>query len=121
MDNAAVDKSNEAAPLFRLTNCFSSARRRTQIRGRFLLDTSLSSSPIFNNSSRHSVTSRIERNSRFLCYLTFSTRHLNATLAKRKNVEKFNTCVRLFFVPTRGLREAYSRSFPRRLIQVFRP
>src|ERR1700735_2989529 len=56
-----------------------------------LLDTRLSSSPLFANSTRHSVTSRIERNSRLLCYLTFSTRHLNATLEKRSFVEKFNT------------------------------
>jgi hypothetical protein len=56
-----------------------------------LLDTPLSSSPLFANSTRHSVTSRIECNSRLLCYLTFSTRHLNATLEKRSSVEKFNT------------------------------
>jgi hypothetical protein len=42
------------------------------------------------------VTSRIDRNSRSLCYLIFSTRHLNATPEKRKNGEKFNTRVRFF-------------------------
>jgi hypothetical protein len=39
----------------------------------------LSSSCILHNSTRHSVTSRIERNSRPLSDLNFSTRHLNAT------------------------------------------
>jgi hypothetical protein len=37
-----------------------------------------------HRSSRHSVTSRIDRNSRPLCYLIFSTRHLNATLQNAK-------------------------------------
>jgi len=40
----------------------------------------LSTSPIFVNSTRHSVTSRIRHNSRPLSYLIFSSRHLNATL-----------------------------------------
>src|SRR6202046_3470655 len=88
-------RSNEAAVLVCLLNSFSPASERTQmrpqIRDRLLLDTSLSSSPIPDDPTRHSVTSRIERNSRLLCYLTFSTRHLNATLEKRENVEKFNT------------------------------
>src|ERR1700684_2983769 len=65
---------------------------RTQIRGALLLDTSLSSTLISNDSTRHSVTSRIHRNSRLLSDLIFSTRHLNATLEKRHHVEKFNTC-----------------------------
>ena len=56
-----------------------------------LLDTLVSSSPLLANSTRHSVTSRIERNSCLLRHLIFSTRHLNATLEKRKNAEKFNT------------------------------
>jgi hypothetical protein len=60
----------------------------------FLLDTRLSSSPFSLNSTRHSVTIRIASNSRLLCYLIFSTRHLNATLEKRNRVEKFNTWVR---------------------------
>jgi hypothetical protein len=68
-----------------------------QIRGGFLVDTSLSSTPISNNSSRHSVTSRIQRNSRLLNYLNFSSRHLNATLVNRKSVEKFNTRLRFLF------------------------
>jgi hypothetical protein len=59
-----------------------------------LVDTPLSSSPAFANSTRHSVTSRIDRNSRILSYLIFSTRHLNATPENRNNVEKFNTCLR---------------------------
>ena len=61
-----------------------------------LLDTLVSSSPLLANSTRHSVTSRIERNSCLLRHLLFSTRHLNATPEKRKNVEKFNTCLRFF-------------------------
>src|SRR6202034_3090150 len=82
---------------FRRSNCFFSRGQRTKIRGGFLLDTSLSSTPISNDSTRHSVTSRIERNSRFLNYLIFSTRHLNATLVKRTFVEKFNTSLRSDF------------------------
>jgi hypothetical protein len=66
-----------------------------------LLDTQLSSSPLLANSTRHSVTSRIQRNSRPLCYLTFSTRHLNATLEKRNLVEKFNSSS--LFVPFQGI------------------
>jgi hypothetical protein len=61
-----------------------------------LLDTRLSNSPDFANSTRHSVTSRIAPNSRLLCYLIFPTRHLNATPEKRNFVEKFNTRVRFF-------------------------
>src|SRR6202046_5908339 len=60
----------------------------------FLLDTSLSSSQFSLNSTRHSVTSRIQRNSRAFCYLIFSTRHLNATPEKRGNSEKFNIRLR---------------------------
>jgi hypothetical protein len=55
----------------------------------FLLDTQLSS--------------RIQRNSRLLCYLIFSTRHLNATLEKRNLVEKFNTFVKQSFTHVSGL------------------
>ena len=88
----AAGKLSEAASILRISNCFSSSRERTQSCDRFPLDTSLSSSVISNNSTRHSVTSRIQRNSRFLSNLIFSSRHLNATLEKRKTVEKFNTC-----------------------------
>ena len=42
----------------------------------------LSTRPIFANSTRHSVTSRIRHNSRSLSYLIFSSRHLNATPEK---------------------------------------
>ena len=91
MEHRAAGKLSEAASILRISNCFPSSRERTQIRGRFLLGTSLSSSVTSNNSTRHSVTSRIDRNSPALRYLTFSTRHLNATLEKRKNAEKFNT------------------------------
>src|SRR6202046_1640260 len=96
MERRRVLESNEAVCHFRLPNCFFYRDERTQISGRFLLDTSLSSSPFLANSTRHSVTSRIEPNSRPLSYLIFSTRHLNATLEKRKNVEKFNICIRFF-------------------------
>jgi hypothetical protein len=96
MEHRAAGKLSEAASLVRISNCFSPAREETQIYGRFLLDTSLSSTPISSVSTRHSVTSRIDRNSRPLCHLTFSTRHLNATLEKRGNVEIFNTRVRFF-------------------------
>src|ERR1700735_1661607 len=92
MEHQAVGRSTRAASLFRRSNCFFSRGQRTQARGVFLLDTSLSSSLISNDSTRHSVTSRIQRNSRFFSDLSFSTRHLNATLEKRHNVEKFNTC-----------------------------
>ena len=91
MEHRAAGKLSEAASILRISNCFPSSRERTQIRGRFLLGTSLSSSVTSNNSTRHSVTSRIQRNSRFLSNLIFSSRHLNATLEKRKNAEKFNT------------------------------
>src|ERR1700735_699736 len=91
MKHRAVGKSNEAPILAHLSNCFSSAIERAQIRSRFLLDTSLSSSPISHDSTRHSVTSRIHCNSRAFYHLIFSTRHLNATLEKRNNVEKFNS------------------------------
>jgi hypothetical protein len=63
---------------------------------RVLLDTPLSSTPDFSNSTRHSVTSRIAPNSRPLSHLIFSTRHLNATPENRINVEKFNTRLRFF-------------------------
>jgi hypothetical protein len=70
--------------------------KRNQKRPAFLVDTSLSSSALSTNSSRHSVTSRIARNSRLLSYLIFSSRHLNATPVNRNSVEKFNTRLRLF-------------------------
>jgi hypothetical protein len=100
-------KWNAAVILIPLSNRFSSATERAEIRSQFLLDTSLSSSVISNNSTRHSVTSRIDCNPRAFCYLIFSTRHLNATLEKRTNVEKFNTRVRFF---------AASASFPEKEI-----
>jgi hypothetical protein len=99
MAQRTVVESNEAVSHFRLPNCYFYRDERTQIGGRFLLDTSLSSTPISNDSTRHSVTSRIEPNSRPLSYLIFSTRHLNATPEKRTNVEKFNICIRFFAAP----------------------
>jgi TonB family protein len=91
MEHQAVGGSTGAASLFRVTDCLSSESEQTRICGRFLLDTSLSSIPISSHPTRHSVTSRIDRNSPAFRYLTFSTRHLNATPEKRKNAEKFNT------------------------------
>jgi hypothetical protein len=92
MEHQAVGRSTMAASLTRCSNCFFSRGQRAQIRGGFLLDTSLSSTLISDDPTRHSVTSRIHRNSRFLSDLILSTRHLNATLEKRHNAEKFNTC-----------------------------
>jgi hypothetical protein len=79
---------------FKLARQHSGANKGHRRRSTLLLDTRLSSNPVFANSTRHSVTSRIQRNSRLLCYLTFSTRHLNATLEKCNLVEKFNTYLR---------------------------
>ena len=110
MEQQAVGRSTRAASLFRRSNCFFSRDERMQNHGEFLLDTSLSSSVIFKNSTRHSVTSRIQRNSRRLSYLIFSTRHLNATLEKRKTVEKFNICLRFLFA-ARNLGLALTRIF----------
>jgi hypothetical protein len=73
------------------------ANKNSRQTSRLLLDTPLSSSMLFANSTRHSVTSRIQRNSRLLRNLTFSTRHLNATLQKCNLVEKFNTSSHLEF------------------------
>jgi hypothetical protein len=67
-----------------------------------LVDTSLSSSALSTNSTRHSVTSRIDSNSRPFSYLIFSSRHLNATPENRTNVEKFNTRLRFFAARTRS-------------------
>jgi hypothetical protein len=99
MEQRPAVQSNEAVPLFRLPNVFFYRDERTQIGSRFLLDTSLSSSPFLANSTRHSVTSRIECNSRAFCHLIFSTRHLNATLENHNNVEKFNTRLRFLVAP----------------------
>jgi hypothetical protein len=79
----AMGKSNEAKSVFHLSNFSFPESKKEQMCGRFLVDTSLSSSLIPSNSTRHSVTSRIERNSRVLNYLIFSTRQLNATPEKR--------------------------------------
>src|ERR1700734_2258597 len=99
MEQRTVVQSNEAVSHFRLPNVFFYRDERTQIGGRFLLDTSLSSTPNSNASTRHSVTSRIDCNSRAFCYLIFSTRHLNATLENRNNVENFNTRLRFLAAP----------------------
>src|ERR1700735_5601928 len=70
--------------------------KRPRQKSPFLLDTRLSSSLDFANSTRHSVTSRIEPKLRLLSYLIFSTRHLNATPENRNFAEKFNTWLRFF-------------------------
>jgi len=72
------------------------ANKSNRHKSALLLDTRLSSSLLLPNSTRHSVTSRIEHNSRLLSHLIFSTRHLNATPEKRNFAGKFNTYVRLF-------------------------
>jgi len=59
-----------------------------------------------HRSSRHSVTSRIDRNSRPLCYLIFSTRHLNATLQNAK-IRPF-----LFAFASRLLPPPHRRALP---------
>src|ERR1700735_5789498 len=97
MEYGAVGRSGRGASLFRRSNCFFPRGQRTHIRGGFLLHTSLSSTLIASDSPRHSVTSRIQCNSRFLSDLIFSTRHLNATLEKRHYVEKLNTRLRFLF------------------------
>jgi hypothetical protein len=83
-------------------NLHREAHKSPRQKSLFLLDTSLSSSQFPVNSTRHSVTSRIASNSRFICYLIFSSRHLNATPVKRNFVEKFNTRLR-FFAASRTL------------------
>src|SRR6202044_276849 len=108
MEQRTAVQSDEAVSHFRVPNCFLYRGKRTQIGGRFLLDTSLSSSPFLANSTRHSVTSRIECNSRAFCHLIFSTRHLNATLENRKRVEKFNTRVRFFAAREAGISGAFA-------------
>jgi hypothetical protein len=77
MEQRTVVQSNEAVSHFRLPNVFFYRDERTQIGGRFLLDTSLSSTASSN----------------------ISTRHLNATLENRNNVEKFNTRLRFLAAP----------------------
>ena len=88
---------------FQLARQHSGANKGSRQKPPFLLDTRLSSSPFSLNSTRHSVTSRIASNSRLLCYLIFSTRHLNATLEKRNLVEKFNTFFKQSFTHVSGL------------------
>jgi hypothetical protein len=100
-----------APPNFTLARQHSGANRGSRQNPPFLLDTRLSSKPFCANSTRHSVTSRIERNSRFLNYLIFSTRHLNATLVKRNLVEKFNTSLRSDFALETRVRPCFFSIF----------
>src|ERR1700735_705663 len=87
----------------KLARLHSGANKGGREKSTVLVDTSLSSSALSTNSTRHSVTSRIKRNSRRLSHLIFSTRHLNATPENRNLVEKFNTRLR-FFAASRRLR-----------------
>ena len=91
MQQNSTARPSGASSLSRLSNRFSPASNEAKSAPGFYSTLVLSSSPDFAVSNRHSVTSRIQRNSRAFCYLIFSTRHLNATLEKHKNVEKFNT------------------------------
>jgi hypothetical protein len=86
----------EAASISRLSNRFFPQSNETKSAADFYSTLTLSNTPHFAVSTRHSVTSRIQRNSRAFCYLIFSTRHLNATLEKHKYVEKFTTLPSLF-------------------------
>ena len=91
MKHRAMGKLNKPASLVRLSNCLSSEAGEHKCALNFYSTLHCRVMPTLEHSSRHSVTSRIQRNSRFLSYLIFSSRHLNATLEKRKTVEKFNT------------------------------
>src|ERR1700735_4275685 len=96
MQQRSTARQSGASSLSRLSNCFSPESNATKSAAGFYSTLALSSTPHFAVSTRHSVTSRIQRNSRAFCYLIFSTRHLNATLEKHKNVEKFTTSPSLF-------------------------
>jgi hypothetical protein len=91
MKHRAMGKPNKPASLVRLSNCISSEAGEHKCALNFYSTLHCRVVPTLEHSSRHSVTSRIQRNSRFLSYLIFSSRHLNATLEKRTTVEKFNT------------------------------
>jgi len=102
----AVGKSGQAR------QCFIAPQIRFPLQpsGReFALDfcstLALSSSRILKNSTRHSVTSRIERNSRTLSDLFFSTRHLNAT------PEKTPTCSKIQHLPSPFQRFRFVRRY----------
>src|ERR1700735_3366460 len=84
-------------------NLHREAHKNPHKNSRVLLDTRLSSSALPANSTRHSVTSRIDPNSRLLSHLIFSTRHLNATPENRNFVEKFNTRIRFFSASVRKI------------------
>src|ERR1700735_2233605 len=96
MNQRTKARSSEAASISRLSNRFSSEHKRIKSSAEFYSTLALSSTADFAISTRHSVTSRIHRNSRAFCSLTFSTRHLNATLENRETVEKFTTSPSLF-------------------------
>jgi hypothetical protein len=97
MEQRTTGGRNEAVPLAPRLSPLSCGKTRERTSCCFLLDTRLSSTPLLANSTRHSVTSRIEPNSPLLSDLIFSTRQLNATPEKRQNVEKFNIWLRFVF------------------------
>jgi hypothetical protein len=80
MQQRAASKPSGAAIRFRFSNCFPVQPDEGKSAVDFYSTLALSSRPISANSTRHSVTSRIEDNCRLLSDLIFSTRHLNATL-----------------------------------------
>jgi hypothetical protein len=86
MDQRAASKRTEPAIRLCFSNCFPLQSplkpKERKFTSDFYSTLALSSSPVSRNSTRHSVTSRIEDNSRLLSYLIFSTRHLNATPEK---------------------------------------
>jgi hypothetical protein len=91
METRAVGKFKEAASHVHLSDCISSEAYEHKYVVNLYSTLLCRVVPNLEHSTRHSVTSRIDLNSRALSHLTFSTRHLNATLEKRENVEKFNT------------------------------
>jgi hypothetical protein len=118
MDQRTKPRSSGAASISRLSNGFSSQRNQTKSAADFYSTVALSSRLHFAVSTRHSVTSRIHRNSRAFCYLIFSTRHLNATLENREIGEKFTTSPSLFcrFPPRLSPRPRWS-PWPRLSLQ----
>jgi hypothetical protein len=86
MQQRGANKRSGAAIRLCFSNCFSSATapetEGAQTCTRFYSTLALSSSLILQNSTRHSVTSRIEHNCRLFSDLIFSTRQLNATPEK---------------------------------------
>jgi hypothetical protein len=89
MQQRAASKPSGAAIRFRFSNCFPVQPDERKSAVDFYSTLALSSSRISQKSTRHSVTSRIEDNSRPISDLIFSTRHLNATLENTPTCLKF--------------------------------